>query len=138
MINNMPICKALLKHGRSSFMLEILESHLSPLPRRKGYKCKIYYIFWCEPEIRFKREAYYLYLYLYLKWLKPKYNIILDVTPFTAEAILKMSKDHPRSEMIIVRDLSLNTKIVYHSIRHAATSLGFNRTSIAKPLNYFK
>jgi hypothetical protein len=35
-----------------------------------------------------------------------------------------------------VTDLELNTKIVYHSIRHAATAIGANRASVVNYLNY--
>jgi group I intron endonuclease len=56
-LDNMPICKALLKYGRSSFILEIVE--------------------YCDPEVRFERETYYL------KLLLPVYNIIHEATPFS-------------------------------------------------------
>jgi group I intron endonuclease len=62
----MPICKALIKFGYSNFSLEILE--------------------YCEPDVRFEKEKYYL------KLLKPEYNIILDVAPFSAETTEKMPK----------------------------------------------
>lgn len=58
----MPICKAILKYGLSSFDLEILE--------------------YCKAEVRFEREEFFL------KLLRPEYNIILDVAPFSAETIL--------------------------------------------------
>ncbi len=62
----MHICNSLLKYGYSNFSLEILE--------------------YCEPDVRFEKEKYYL------KLLKPEYNIILDVAPFSAETTEKMSK----------------------------------------------
>ena len=96
----MPICKALLKYGQSSFMVEVME--------------------YCAPDVRFTRETYYL------EWLNPKYNIIMEATPFSAETILKMSEKHPRSQKIAVHDLQSSTKIIY-SIRHAALALNFNR-----------
>jgi group I intron endonuclease len=68
--NNMVISKALLKHGYSSFSLEILE--------------------YCEPKKCIEREQYYLDL------LKPEYNILLNAGSLLGfkhsdEAIAKMS-----------------------------------------------
>jgi predicted GIY-YIG superfamily endonuclease len=103
--DNMPICKALLKYGRSFFTLEIIE--------------------YCDPEVRFKRET------CYLKLLKPEYNIILEATPFSPETILKMSANHPRSAKILVHDLVTGSQISYNSIRHVAESLGFCRASVS-------
>jgi hypothetical protein len=109
--DNMPICKALLKYGKSAFTLEIIE--------------------YCEAETRFGREAYYLKLF------KPEYNIIYDVTPFSADTILKMSENQPRSEKISVLDLVSNSIIEYNFIRHVASSFGLNRVTVVNYLNSF-
>lgn len=47
---------------------------------------------YCGPDLRFARESYYLNLF------KPANNLVHDVTPFSAETILKMSENHPRSK----------------------------------------
>nr|UYR50730.1 hypothetical protein [Morchella crassipes] len=100
---------ALLKYGYSNFSLEILE--------------------YCESNNRHERENHYFRL------LKPEYNIIHDVTPFSDETILKMSEKHPRSQKIYVTDLDTNIKTAYNSIRHAASAIDANRASVVNYLN---
>jgi len=80
----MPICKALLKYGQSGdacapTFVRCPMSFSGTAYRRHKTSFIIEIIEFCEPDVRFTRETYYL------EWLKPKYNIILDATPFSAE-----------------------------------------------------
>lgn len=130
--DSMRICRALLKYGYSNFSLTILE--------------------YCDPKDCLVREKYYIDL------IKPEYNLSQNPhspqlgLKHTIEARAKMSEKSlgvskseahrlklsladPKSEAIIVTDLTTNTTTGYNSMSAAAKALGIGKASV---INYFR
>lgn len=106
----MPICRALLKHGYSSFSLEILE--------------------YCKVKDLLKREDYYFKLW------KPEYYISkVAGSPFldlqhSEETKAKISASQPKSIKVEVLDLETNITTIYNTVSAAAKAIGAHKSSI--------
>lgn len=122
---SMLICRALIKHGYSSFRLEILE--------------------YCTLEDLVAKENYYI------SYFNPEYNLVQESSTMPSRlgythsktTIVKIAKAQPSRVTVSVKDLMTNTEKIYHSIREAEKDLNlaygrivkyFNRNQV-KPLN---
>lgn len=115
MVNDsMLICRSLVKYGYSNFRLEILE--------------------YCDSEIRFDRENYYIGL------CSPEYNILKEAnsmpsrlgTTRSESAKLKTGLNNPNRIIVSVTDILTNEETIYDSINKAEAGLDVARGQISK------
>jgi hypothetical protein len=112
--DSMLICRSLIKYGYSNFSLEILE--------------------YCDPEVRFDRENYYITLG------SPEYNIQKEANTMpsrlgsirTEAAKLKTSLNNPNRIIVSVTDILTNKETIYDSITKAELDIGAARGQVSR------
>lgn len=112
--DSMLICRSLIKYGYSNFRLEILE--------------------YCDPEIRFERESYYIAL------SSPEYNILKEANSMPSRlgtirsesAKLKAGLNNPNRIIVSVIDTLTGEETIYDSITKAEAGLGVARGQISQ------
>jgi hypothetical protein len=112
--DSMLICRALIKYGYSNFRLEIIE--------------------YCDSEVRFDRETYYIAL------CSPEYNILKEANSMpsrlgtirTEEAKLKAGLSNPNRVIVSVTDILTNKETIYDSITKAELDIGAARGQVSR------